>query len=183
MNNILKSKKGFTLVELSIVIALIGIVVSMAVGFIAQYNKDTYSLVRNRNAMNDINNIRRITNEWVKYYDNGQYTITPSDSGSGVLQATKDGKVDKLFIENGKFVWKMNNDTKVYKAYALNSVTTLKYDFTKTEDKTAIKDKSGKEVKNVIKCTVYFNDNRNWENLLFSILSKSPRSRYSPAEV
>ena len=175
MTDMLKSKKGFTLVELCIVIALMGVVVAMVVGFIGQYNKDTYSLMKNRNVMNDINAVRQMTSDWLRYYDNGKYEIAPSDAehGSSVLQAkeTATGAVDKLEIRDGYILWEKSGVE--YQKRTFELINEGKFTFT-------AENKNGE--KPVIRCRVKFNEGRNWHDMLFSIMTKTPRSRFSPAE-
>ena len=72
----IKSKKGFTLVELCVVLALIGIVVGMATGFLAVYHKNVVNINSKGKTMSELNVLRSNIGSWLENYDSNDYTVT-----------------------------------------------------------------------------------------------------------
>jgi len=75
----IKSEKGFTLIELMIVVAIIGILAAIAIPQFSSYRARAY----NAAAESDLRNI--MTGEEGYYVDNDTYTTVPVATGAGNL--------------------------------------------------------------------------------------------------
>ena len=156
----LKSKKGFTLVELSIVIALIGMVASMVTVFIATYHKHTFDLIRDRQAMSEITDIKRDIENFIKENDKSGNTFAISENGeklsvNGNSISVTDGCLVKNGTERGGY----------------DAVKSCSFSFDTVDSK---------ENKNVIRCRVYYDTS--FEDLLFAVFSTTSRERFSPED-
>ena len=69
----LKDKKGFTLTELTIVLALLAIVSMMFVSFMTLTQEHTISITDKNSLLTDLSSMNELFNNWVAYFDDNQY--------------------------------------------------------------------------------------------------------------
>ncbi len=80
-----RSKKGFTMVELTIVIAVTAIVVTMVCTFMLAYQHQSHGIYKTGNAVSEINRFKKAVNDWLDECDNGNV-----GAGSGGLTSDED---------------------------------------------------------------------------------------------
>lgn len=169
-DKLMKSKKGFTLIELCIVIALIAIVSTMVVTFLAVYQKNSFSLVGSKAIMNDISDVRTTVKDWVQQYDNGEYEFNAS--GSTLEAKNSSGDVAKIYIAEKTLYRELNGE--IINADKMTVITSSKFSFDTTQNDEGVT----VEDRGVVKCTVYFGGSQ--EEMMFTLFSNSQRSRFSP---
>ncbi len=80
-----RGERGFTLVELLIVVAIIGILAAIAIPQFSMYRTRSY----NATALSDLRNVR--TSEENLFADNGSYAASPTTPGTGDIVFTFNG--------------------------------------------------------------------------------------------
>ncbi len=90
--HILKRKKGVTLVELCVVMALIAIIGSSVVTFSALVKRRTDASSQNGAVLEDLSNVEMTLKQWIMHFDNADYTFELEDGGEAIVaKSAKDG--------------------------------------------------------------------------------------------
>ena len=148
----MRNKKGFTLVELTITLAVTAIVVSMVCGFIIVYQNQSLRVGQNKEAVSDITLFRRTLNEWITEYDNISNTIS-ANGGRLICGA------DSIEFASDQLIWKKNGSE--YRTYSFNVMSNCVF-----------------EIKNgMVYCKTVCNDKS--VDLMFNVFSMTGRDRYS----
>ncbi len=155
----LHSKKGFTLIELTIVIAVLAIIVSMATAFIVSFSRANSNLQDNKTVMNDLAEIRSSIKKWIFCYDNAETTITTD--GTTLISSSS---------ASGTNEWKVFGDNIVSQLNGKETVTKLTGGSACSFE---IKD-------NLLFCTVKYGTSE--QKLAFALFTNSKRSRFSSAD-
>ena len=170
-----KNKKGFTLVELSVVIALIGIIVSMAVTFIATYYQQVYRLEGDKNTIYDLSEVQRITRQWIAYYDDYNSNIVSVDSEDGFSKLKTSGGAQLYFDPAAKRLYWIDSGTHVKESYDIAELTGLHFSsITNGED---TDDPSLQNRTKMVICTAEFGDGIT-QDLYFAVFTGIQRFRY-----
>ncbi len=151
-----RSKRGFTLVELTVVIAVTAVVITMICTFMLAFGQHAVRIEKNSDAMSDINTCRAAVNEWISAYDSKAYNMTASGRALSV------GVDDTLEYGDRGLVW--NRTGSEYKCYPLSVMTGCTF-----------------EMKNGM---VYCKTVCNGETVDFvcNVFSETQRDRYSTAD-
>lgn len=121
----LKSKKGFTLVELIVVVAIIAIVITMVCGFMLTYQHQTFKITKNSVAMADIDRLKDAVNQWLDENESGSTVFTVSDSkietggkslsfSSGKLKVDGGSQIEFETLSGCRFYKKNSIDNIIY---------------------------------------------------------------------
>lgn len=84
----IKSKKGFTLTELCVVMAITAIVATMVVTTSVFIFKQNADINQDTSFISEVTDVQTRMNEWLKRYDNAGYQIVHKN-GQGMLEAKK----------------------------------------------------------------------------------------------
>jgi len=173
----MKNKKGFTLLELCVAVALSMMIVTLTTTYIVMYNGKSAEVTANSDTITEINEIKVILNQWTKVYGTDKYDISMQNGNS--VEGYREVKAENLSggytyilrFENNKLIQeKVENGTKTSSEIELNMVDNMCFFW------------SG-EKNSVLKCSISFADNSTFDaqNLLYPILSKTSRERYTIA--
>ena len=93
MKTVLSKKnrnRGFTLVELSIVLGVTVTVITLVATFLITYNGQTDKITKNNDAISDINSFKDTVNRWLDENDSGttEFTVTDSTIRTGTKNIT-----------------------------------------------------------------------------------------------
>ena len=80
----LKQKKGATLAELCVVMALVAIIGTSIVSFSALVQRRTNTSVQNGAVLEDLTNVEMSLKQWISHFDNANYTFEITDGGQSV---------------------------------------------------------------------------------------------------
>jgi len=176
----MKNKKGFTLVELCVVIALTSIIVTMICSFISIYRL----LLRNPqdrvDYINEINRAQLTVSSWVSRYDSKYYTISIADGGCG-LNANPNGSApsgSNLQSDSISFSNKVLTNGNANTTTKFSVVSTMSFSY--AVDKVVQEDNTVVESTNpaLIICHVT-NGEDDGQKLIFGLKSQTSVNRYS----
>lgn len=190
----MKNKKGFTLIEVSVSIAVTLIAIAMVCTFIEVYNKNTHNLKSKDEFIQEISTAQTDIGDWIQQYDRGYYEISISDGGKGLTvaptaAANEDDTIKSKLEQGGSIVFddlhrlnKMStssdgtnsSDTTEYKV-----IKGMTFEFPKARVQNAYgeyKD-TADDNKSLIICTV--NDGKDTQKLVFSFHSLTVHNRFS----
>ena len=105
------SERGFTLVELCIVIAITAIVVVLCCTFIISYNGSVNKVKAYKEYMNEISTAKMAVTNWINAHDSAYYSIAENASTKGLSAAYKDNstKNGSISFTNGVLACAGNN--------------------------------------------------------------------------
>ena len=165
---ILKNKKGFTLVELCVVIAITAIVGSMVMTFIMYSSRQQAQITSEASAISETTLISQTVNSWIKKYDSATYVISASAQKLVAKKAEDSSTASELYLSGSKMVEKTSSETP--KTEALKSIKKVEFNRPSYTKNT----KSVKE--QVIRVTVTYN-NKDKQTLLLPLFSNITRER------
>lgn len=158
----LKSKKGFTVLELSIVIAITAIVITMACGFMIAYRAQTDKIKRTGETIGEINRLKGAVNEFIIEYDDGSGSSIEVTGTGGLASGNH-----SLFYDpaNKELIWQSEGAR--YKVFEFEGI-----------DNCVFSDKEN--VTDIIYCEASGLINGNEDSILiaFNIGSGADRERY-----
>jgi len=168
----LKSKKGFTLVELSIVIAITSILLVTSGMTLQFFEKQTNTIKKNSQVAMEINQMKEMTEKWISYYDSLTYNhdtkgtttadyITVNAENTSLLQANGGNDLLQFCEENG-----------VKKLKRMSGTTPISEISVETIENCVFQKENG-----MISCTVSYGDKS--IKLMFNIFSSNSRVRFS----
>ncbi len=97
----LKSKKGFTLIELTVVLAVTAIVVTMICGFIISYQNQSLRIVKNSDIISDVNRFKETVGQWIDENDDGATVFDVSSHKIKLGENSLSFDSGKLTIDGG----------------------------------------------------------------------------------
>lgn len=160
-------KKGFTLVELCIVIAIIAIVGTMVTTTIVFFSSQNNDVQKEASFIADVTNIQGKVHDWIMKYDNTGYAITHNGSQSS-LTASRGSESSAITFQNGKL--KVDGASISEKYKNVSKVT-----FQIIEDKSASGNIEGKLAQ--VKITAKKGSGTEVQTLLFPLFSNKTRER------
>ena len=95
------NRKGFTLVELCVVIAIIAIIGTMVTTTIVFVSKQNSDVRKEASFIADVTDIQKNINDWLKKYDSAGYQIKHTSNQSS-LKATKGGETVTLTFSDSE---------------------------------------------------------------------------------
>ena len=169
----IRNKKGFTLVELCIVLALISIVVTMATTFIATYRHQVIRVTGDRDTINDLSQIQRITREWIAYYDDYNSDIDAIDSEGGFSKLKTSGGAQLYYDPAAKKLIWADDSNSINNTYSFSELEGLH--FSSVKNSGSSEDGSDARTKLII-CDADIGDSS--QKLLFTVFTGIQRFRY-----
>ncbi len=165
-------RKGFTLIELSVVMAVAAIVGTMIVAFMIFSSNQQAEITTEAKRISETTEIQKVINNWIKKYDSEAYTYTVSNSATPKIKAMRKSDsqiVSELYLSNTKICEKIST-VETAKTESLNNIQGVRFD-TPTHVTS-----SGTVPEQIIKVTVTY-DNGNTQTLLFPLFSNVTRQR------
>jgi len=177
------NKKGFTLMEMSIVIALLAVIVVMVLTFINAFRSSTYNLKGKDDYMQDLTLMQSEIDKWLAKYDSNYYTVSivedgiKSESSEEGEQLSSLSETGTLIFQDGKLIDSVSGSNNSYE-----TISKVRFEFKNLfiADENGNLSDSGKIDERYIFCTVYSTaDYDTQEEFIFSRQSKTERTRYS----
>ncbi len=169
----LKSKKGITLVELTIIMAVTSVVITMACGFIVTYRNQSIRIERNSTTVSDVNKFKNAVNEWISTYDSKKYNYSLEDEN---VQGQTSAKQIDVNSENPKMLYVDQNIIQ-FDASNKSLYTKTGNTVNKTVEFETITNCVFSKNNGMLYCTLTCNGKQ--VKLIFNIFSNSKRSRFS----
>ena len=166
-NKVLHTKKGFTLVELCIVLAIAAIVGTMITGAILFVSNQNSDIQKDADFIGDVTDIQKTVNDWLKQYDTAKYTITHTSGFRSLEAKNASGSCILSFSDNTL----KSDDIAISKKYG--NVSGVSFQI--IEDKAADGSLEGKVIQ--IKVTAKKGSGEEYQTLLFPVFSDKTRSR------
>lgn len=159
--NHIKRRKGFTLVELCVVIAIIGIVGTMVTTTAIFLSDQNNSIQAEASFISDVTDLQSKINDWIKTYDIDSYIIYANPTGTQLVAEQDGTPVSRLSFSEQCL---LDNSTKISNTLANVSAVS----FTLSENNTG-----------VVQVTVSCKKGYDLENqvLLFPLFSRQLRNR------
>lgn len=167
---LLKSRKGFTLVELCVVMAITALVGTMVVSFLMISNGQHAKIVKEAQYISDITDVQKTVDGWLKKYDSSSYNfVISADTKTISAQKKSDSStVSSLYLSDRKIV--ENCGGLKEKTDTLQNIKGLTFQRpTYTKDTATVKEQL---IRVTIKC-----DDDSTQTLLFPLFSDITRQR------
>ena len=101
IKNKLHNKKGFTLTELCVVMAILAIVGTMVVTFMIFMSNQQAKLTRKASRISNISQTQKVINEWIRSYDTNEYQIQPSPDTKKLVVYQGSTEIATLYFSDG----------------------------------------------------------------------------------
>jgi len=179
----IKKKKGFTLLELTIVIALTAIIVTMVISFVAVYRTSTYSLKGNDDYMTNLTTLQLDIENLLSRYDSNYYDLKIENGVIKVTHSSKGSTLSSLQPET-TISYDPNNkqllDSATGTVYSYPNITSVLFSYGKklAEEEDGSYSLSSSDDERLIYCTVSDSEG-NEVQFIYSRQSKTTRNRYS----
>jgi len=172
----IKNKKGYTLFELCIVLALTAIIVTMCSGFIMNNYKYSVDNQKNIDAMEEITKVQTIVKAWVAAYDSNAFTVVAEDESPAVYaEASATGAaVSYLTMSDSNLIWYKADDNS-FDNTALTNVTNLEFKVIENQIP------GSEQTNKILSCSITLLDGR-YVDVDFALFSYTDRNRYLSSE-
>lgn len=161
------SKKGFTLLELSVVIALVAIVLTLTLTFFMYFSDRSNRIKEQNTTIENVSEIETSVKKWIRKYDNIDYRFYVEDSENGsehlIVYDTKgtfdnkndDTEASRLFLSRNKGLCEMPAGGSEHILISAEKIHDIKFNITQA---------SAMSGQNIIYCDIYFADPQDPEN-------------------
>ncbi len=181
----MKNKKGFSLVELCVVLAVVTMIVLMICQFIRVHHQSTYGLKEKDDFMYDITAAQGLIEEWVGLYDNGYYDISISDDKKTVSAAgNSNATAYSITTTSGNLAFdatqKRLTNSRNSKYIVFEAIKDIQFSFAKqkTVNDDGTVTATTNDNKSIVICTLTSRKNET-QKLVFSFQSQISRNRFS----